>query len=264
MGGVSQRGGAPGTRETDLLDPLNMVDKVNAIVLSGGSAFGLDAAQGVVRYLDEHNIGYKIGRGRGPDRARGDPVRSRVRRRPEDQADRRLRLQGRFHGVGWARGGGQRRRWRGRHRRQDGRRCRARRISTRTPPAHEGRDRFRRHLSSERTRCRSHCRGQRCRRHHRSRHGQGRRRFAQSDDNTLADIRKLLRGGGDRHAAARGREHHNRARRNQREAHEERHQPRRAHGRRWVRAGDQSIAHDGRRRHGVRAGNRALDRRRRT
>ena len=45
-GGVSQRGGAPGTRETDLLNPLNMVDKVNAVVLSGGSAFGLDAATG--------------------------------------------------------------------------------------------------------------------------------------------------------------------------------------------------------------------------
>ena len=47
-GGVSQRGGAPGTRETDLLDPSNMVDKVNAVVLSGGSAFGLDAATGTV------------------------------------------------------------------------------------------------------------------------------------------------------------------------------------------------------------------------
>ena len=43
VGGVSQRGGAPGTRETDLLDPANTVDKVNAVVLSGGSAFGLDA-----------------------------------------------------------------------------------------------------------------------------------------------------------------------------------------------------------------------------
>jgi alkaline phosphatase D len=63
VGGVSQRGGAPGTRETDLLDPLNMVEKVNAIALSGGSAFGLDAAQGVVRYLDEHNVGYKTGAG---------------------------------------------------------------------------------------------------------------------------------------------------------------------------------------------------------
>jgi len=63
VGGVSQRGGAPGTRETDLLDPLNMVDRVNAIVFAGGSAFGLDAAQGVVRYLEERNIGYKTAAG---------------------------------------------------------------------------------------------------------------------------------------------------------------------------------------------------------
>jgi L-aminopeptidase/D-esterase-like protein len=58
VGGVSQRGGAPGTRETDLLHPLNMVDKVNAVVLAGGSAFGLAAADGTVRWLDEHDIGY--------------------------------------------------------------------------------------------------------------------------------------------------------------------------------------------------------------
>ena len=62
-GGVSQRGSAPGTRETDLLDPINMVDKVNAIVLSGGSAFGLDAAQGVVRFLEERKIGWPVGSG---------------------------------------------------------------------------------------------------------------------------------------------------------------------------------------------------------
>ena len=61
VGGVSQRGGAPGTRETDLLNPLNMVDKVNAVVLSGGSAYGIDAAQGAVRYLEEHNIGWPVG-----------------------------------------------------------------------------------------------------------------------------------------------------------------------------------------------------------
>ena len=61
VGGVAQRGGAPGTRETDLLDPQNMVDKVNAIVLSGGSAYGLDAAQGVMRYLEERKIGWKVG-----------------------------------------------------------------------------------------------------------------------------------------------------------------------------------------------------------
>lgn len=59
-GGVSQRGGAPGTSETDLLHPLNMVDKVNAVVLSGGSAYGLDVRQGVVRYLEERNIGWKV------------------------------------------------------------------------------------------------------------------------------------------------------------------------------------------------------------
>jgi L-aminopeptidase/D-esterase-like protein len=57
-GGVDVRGGAPGTRETDLLDPVNHVEQVHAIVLAGGSAFGLDAASGVVRYLDERNIGY--------------------------------------------------------------------------------------------------------------------------------------------------------------------------------------------------------------
>ena len=60
VGGVSQRGGAPGTRETDLLDPGNMVDKVNAVVLSGGSAFGLDAATGTVRWLEEQNMGWDV------------------------------------------------------------------------------------------------------------------------------------------------------------------------------------------------------------
>jgi len=60
VGGVSQRGGAPGTRETDLLHPLNSVDQVNAVVLSGGSAFGLDAASGAVKWLEEHNVGYDV------------------------------------------------------------------------------------------------------------------------------------------------------------------------------------------------------------
>jgi L-aminopeptidase/D-esterase-like protein len=58
VGGVDVRGGAPGTRETDLLNPVNTVERVNAIVLSGGSAFGLDAASGVMRYLEERGIGY--------------------------------------------------------------------------------------------------------------------------------------------------------------------------------------------------------------
>jgi L-aminopeptidase/D-esterase-like protein len=55
---VDVRGSAPGTRETDLLDPLNHVEKAHAILLAGGSAFGLDAAAGVMRYLEERGIGY--------------------------------------------------------------------------------------------------------------------------------------------------------------------------------------------------------------
>lgn len=63
VGGVDVRGGAPGTVETDLLDPVNTVQAVNAVVLSGGSAFGLAARQGVVRYLEEQGRGYRIGPG---------------------------------------------------------------------------------------------------------------------------------------------------------------------------------------------------------
>jgi L-aminopeptidase/D-esterase-like protein len=58
VAGVDVRGSAPGTRETDLLNPLNLVDKVHAVVLAGGSAFGLDSASGVMRYLDERQIGF--------------------------------------------------------------------------------------------------------------------------------------------------------------------------------------------------------------
>ena len=61
IGGVDVRGGAPGTRETDLLDPVNTVQRVHAVILAGGSAFGLDAASGVVRYLEERGIGYRVG-----------------------------------------------------------------------------------------------------------------------------------------------------------------------------------------------------------
>ena len=62
-GGVSQRGGAPGTRETDLLKPENMVDKVNAIALSGGSAYGLAAASGVMKCLESQKLGWPVGGG---------------------------------------------------------------------------------------------------------------------------------------------------------------------------------------------------------
>ncbi len=66
VAGVDVRGGAPGTRETDLLNPINLVEKVHAIVLSGGSAFGLDAASGVMKYLEEQGIGFNTGAAKVP------------------------------------------------------------------------------------------------------------------------------------------------------------------------------------------------------
>ncbi len=66
IGGVDVRGAAPGTRETDLLSPINTVDRVDGIVLAGGSAFGLDAASGAVRWLDEHGIGFETAVARVP------------------------------------------------------------------------------------------------------------------------------------------------------------------------------------------------------
>jgi L-aminopeptidase/D-esterase-like protein len=57
-GGVDQRGGAPGTRETDLLRPMHLVQEVHAVLLAGGSAYGLSAADGVMRYLEERGIGF--------------------------------------------------------------------------------------------------------------------------------------------------------------------------------------------------------------
>lgn len=58
--GVDVRGGSPATRETDLLDPVNMVQKIHAVVLSGGSAFGLDSCSGVMKYLEEQGIGFDV------------------------------------------------------------------------------------------------------------------------------------------------------------------------------------------------------------
>jgi L-aminopeptidase/D-esterase-like protein len=66
VGGVDVRGAAPGTRETDLLNPVNTVSQVHAIVLSGGSAFGLAAADGVMRFLEERRVGYQVGTVRVP------------------------------------------------------------------------------------------------------------------------------------------------------------------------------------------------------
>ncbi|MBX5456172.1 MAG: P1 family peptidase [Thermogemmatispora sp.] len=66
IGGVDVRGGAPATRETDLLRPLYLVERVNAILLTGGSAFGLEAATGVMRYLEERGQGFETGVARVP------------------------------------------------------------------------------------------------------------------------------------------------------------------------------------------------------
>ncbi len=66
VAGVDQRGGAPGTRETDLLRPLHRVEQVHGVLLTGGSAFGLDAAGGVMRYLEERGIGFDTGVARVP------------------------------------------------------------------------------------------------------------------------------------------------------------------------------------------------------
>ena len=80
--GVDVRGAAPATRETDLLDPVNSVQQVHAIVLAGGSAFGLDSGAGVMRYLEEREIGFPFGPARVPivpgaalfDLGVGDPL----------------------------------------------------------------------------------------------------------------------------------------------------------------------------------------------
>lgn len=61
VAGVDVRGGAPGTRETDLLKPENYVEKIHAVMLAGGSAFGLDAAAGIMEYLEENGIGFDVG-----------------------------------------------------------------------------------------------------------------------------------------------------------------------------------------------------------
>ncbi len=88
-GGVAVRGGSPGTRETDLLNPVNRVDRVHAVVLSGGSAFGLAAAAGTQRWLEEQGIGFETNHAYVPivpsailyDLGIGDPAV-----RPDDDA----------------------------------------------------------------------------------------------------------------------------------------------------------------------------------
>jgi len=81
VGGVDVRGSAPGTRETDLMRPVNLVQEVHAVLLTGGSAYVLDAASGVMRWLEERGVGFDVGVGVVPivpaavlfDLAVGDP-----------------------------------------------------------------------------------------------------------------------------------------------------------------------------------------------
>jgi L-aminopeptidase/D-esterase-like protein len=63
VAGVDVRGSAPGTREIDLLNPVNLIEKVYAVVLTGGSAYGLAAADGVMHYLEKQGIGFRVGNG---------------------------------------------------------------------------------------------------------------------------------------------------------------------------------------------------------
>ncbi len=82
VGGVDVRGGAPGTRETDLLRPTHLVDRVHGLLLSGGSAYGLSAASGVMKYLEDRGIGFDVGVAKVPivpaavlfDLMVGDPI----------------------------------------------------------------------------------------------------------------------------------------------------------------------------------------------
>ena len=183
-GGVSQRGGAPGTRETDLLNPLNMVDKVNAVVLSGGSAFGLDAATGTVKWLEEHHIGWDVRIAKVPIVPGAIlfdlPVGNNATNHPGPDCGYKA-VAAATHGAG-VDGYGRRRR--GRDRRQDGR----------TRHVDERRPRQRRAAHAQRPDRRGDRRGQCRRRHHRSRHRQSGRRRAQPDG-TFADARALLRSG---------------------------------------------------------------------
>jgi len=102
--GVDVRGGAPGTRETDLLDPVNTVQQVHALVLSGGSAFGLDTATGVMRHLEEKGIGFPVGVGKclRPSCSTSGSATGRSGRTPQPAIPRRApRRPRRWPRVAW-------------------------------------------------------------------------------------------------------------------------------------------------------------------
>ena len=82
MGGVDVRGAAPGTLGTDTLRPGMLIEHVHGVLLTGGSAFGLAAASGMMRYLEEHEVGYQLGLRAGTDRGRGGDLRPAKRRPP--------------------------------------------------------------------------------------------------------------------------------------------------------------------------------------
>ena len=231
--------------------------RVNAIVLAGGSAFGLDAAQGVVRYLEERNIGWQVGAPascRSCRRRSCSTWRSAATRRSGPTAD-----------CGYTAATAA----------SDRRRCR--RQCRRGRRGHGGQD-GRAGERSRRAPMKGGCwqRGDRA-----CRTGLSSAPLSRSTPSatssirltgtvvagarnprrqSLADVRKLLRSGCAAGATARRREHDDRRRRHQRAADESRSQPGRADGRRRAGAGDRSVAHGWRRRHGVCARHRAVDR----
>ena len=72
--GLDVRGGGPASRETELLKPTAAAEAIHAVLLSGGSAFGLDAAGGVMEYLEERNIGFNVGMGGGKSWRMGESI----------------------------------------------------------------------------------------------------------------------------------------------------------------------------------------------
>ena len=251
-GGVDVRGGAPGTRETDLLNPREHGQIVNAIVLSGGSAYGLDAAQGVMRWLEEHNIGYQVGAGVVPIVPAailfdlgfgGDP-----KIRPTADCGYKAAAAASDGPVAEGNVGA-------------GAGATVGKMGA--EPVDEGRARLGRDHAAERTRRRGARRGQRGRRRHRSGDRQGRRRRAdrrRQGSPTRASCCAPGRCCGARSRARR--EHHDRRRRHQREADEGPGAEDRADGARRLRARDLAGSHAGRRRHDLLARHRHVGRRR--
>ena len=241
--GVDVRGSAPGTRETDLLAPTASVEQVHAIMLGGGSAFGLDAATGVMRYLEQRGDRLQVRRRCRADRARRDSLRPR-RRRSKDPADGRVRIPGGegCHGRAGLRGERRCRRWR--DGRQDGR----------PRPRDERRHRQRRHHAPERPRRRGDRRRQRARRRHRSCDRPGRRRHAHGRRQGAGGCApppqvRRARSAAPRSAAA----HDDRRRRDQRDVDENAGDANRPNGPRRSRPRDRSRPYLGRRRRDLRA-----------